>query len=294
VNGWSFLDLFSTSQTSKEETAESPLRCAPKICTKNAPFFAYQKQNATYGVVQGCCNSWNCPRCGEMRARQEYGRIVQGCKTLSEKHQLWFITITCRGKEMARGEADTNYGRWTNTLLTRWRTYCSRKGKQWCYVQVTERQKRGHPHSHILTTFCPDDLVEGQVEKWVSENSGVPKPIKVDALRSDYVRRSCVDVGLGDQYDISRVASVEACSRYVAKYLFKDTIFTTVWPTGWKRVRYSQNFPKLPERDTNAFVLLKREDWQKLASLADTVTVDADHTKDVVWNAIGYTGIKIK
>ena len=62
--------------------------------------------------------------------------------------------------------------------------------------------------------------------------------------------------------------TVEGASRYVAKYLFKDSIFTTDWPPRWKRVRYSQSFPKLRERKTDAFVLLKHEDWYRLASKA--------------------------
>lgn len=294
VGDWYFLDLFSTSQTLSSETKEDPLTCALPICIKNAPFFAYHKHDRHYGVVQGCCNDWTCPRCGVLRAKQEYGRIVQGCRELSEHHDLWFITITCRGREMSRGQADNSYGQWTNTLLTRWRTYCTRKGQAWHYAQVTERQKRGLPHSHILTSWQPPDVAMGTIRKWSQDISGHKVWENKQVLRSEYVRNSCVDVGLGEQYDISRVASVEAASRYVAKYLFKDTIFTTVWPKGWKRVRYSQSFPKLPERETNAFVLMTREDWNKLHYLAESISTDSDRTKEVVYNAIGWDGITIK
>jgi hypothetical protein len=98
--------------------------------------------------------------------------------------------------------------------------------------------------------------------------------VSVDALLSDYVRKACIAVGLGSEYDVSRVQSAEGASRYVAKYLFKPTIFTTNWPKGWKRVRYSQSFPKLDKAETNAFVLLSREDWNKLARLAPIITVN--------------------
>lgn len=289
-----FLDLFSTSQTFEGVPTENVANCASAICIKNAPYFAFQKHDTSYGVIQGCCNSWNCPRCGIMRAKHEYGRIVQGCKTLSEKYGLWFITITCRGKEMSKQSAEQNYGKWTNTLLTRWRTYSTRKGQEWYYAQVTERQKRGHPHSHILTTFDPCDTVSGTKRKWEMDNAGKRHYVEKEALFSDYVRRSCVAVGLGDQYDISRVASAEAASRYVAKYLFKDTIFTENWPKGWRRVRYSQSFPKLEREKSNAFVLMTREDWWKLASLASVITSDCDQTYDLVKNALGYTNILIR
>lgn len=268
--------------------------CAAISCINNAPYFAFKKQNNSYGVVQGCCNSWSCPRCGILRAKQEYGRIVNGCKILSEQHDLWFITITCRGKEMSKEKADANYGKWTNTLLTRWRTYASRKNQTWHYVQVTERQKRGHPHSHILTTFQPSDTVLGLVGKWEVDNAGKRRYVEKEALRSDYIRRSCDEIGLGDQYDISRVASVAGASRYVAKYLFKDTIFNTVWPKGWKRVRYSQQFPQLPERETTAFVLMTREDWRKLERLASIITVNDYVVGEIVKHHIPHTQVFFK
>jgi len=289
-----FLDPFSTSQTFTVYSPENVPICASPVCMKNAPFFAFKKREKTYGVVQGCCNDWHCPRCGIMRAKHEYGRIVEGCKTLSEEHDLWFITITCRGKEMSKRDADENYGTWTNTLLTRWRTYSTRHHQTWSYAQVTERQKRGHPHSHILTTFTPPDAVYGTKRKWEVDNTGTRRYVEKEAILSEYVRRSCADVGLGDQYDVSRVASVEAASRYVAKYLFKDTIFNTEWPKGWRRVRYSQNFPRLAREKSEAWVLMHREDWQKLQLLAEVVTVDSDYTREVVTNAIGYNNLIIK
>lgn len=265
--------------------------CASEKCINNAPFFAYNKHDNAYGVVQGCCNSWNCPRCGMQRAKQEYGRIVEGCRKLSEQHELWFITITCRGKVMSRDEAELGYGKWTNTLLTRWRKYSSDNGQAWHYAQVTERQKRGHPHSHILTTFRPPDAVSGFKRKWEVDNTGKRHYVSKETLLSNYIHRSCVAVGLGDQYDISRVASVEAASRYVAKYLFKPTIFDTIWPKGWRRVRYSNSFPKLEDKETNAFVLMTREDWRKLERLATVITVSDYVVGEIVKHHIPHTQV---
>jgi hypothetical protein len=78
---------------------------------------------------------------------------------------------------------------------------------------------------------------------------------------------------LGEQYDISVVQSAEGASRYVAKYLFKPSIFSANWPKGWKRIRYSQGFPDAQERETNAIVLLTQEDWYRLAEKTAIVTV---------------------
>jgi hypothetical protein len=86
---------------------------------------------------------------------------------------------------------------------------------------------------------------------------------------------------LGKEYDITPAGKVEAVSRYVAKYLFKENIFNDRWPKNWRRVRYSQSFPKLERRSTDAFVLLKRDDWEKLARIAVIVTAkDADAVEE--------------
>src|SRR4030042_2464971 len=96
------LDLFSTSQ--KES----------KICINHAPYICIPETDKPGHLSQGCCNDWTCPRCGELRAKHEYGRMVEGARTLvAEGKTLWFITITCRGDislDMATGSylADTN------------------------------------------------------------------------------------------------------------------------------------------------------------------------------------------
>lgn len=258
------LDLFSTTPT-KEEFCSDFLS---QICSYNAPYFAYEVTRKQWTVVQGCCNHWDCPRCGQQRAKQEYGRIVEGCRELAKNHTIYFITITCRGSDITQKEAENGYGEWTNRLLDAARQRCKRSLGSWHYVQVTERQKRGHPHSHILTTFDCGDLYTGYVEKWTTENSGKRKMEQKPTLRSHWLSKAVKRAGLGEQYDVSIAGTIEGASRYVAKYLFKETIFTDTWPKGWKRVRYSQSFPKLPERETNAVVLLKHEDWDNLAGKA--------------------------
>jgi len=251
------LDLFSTSPTYSKELCFSE-------CIYHAPFFALNDHDASYKVIQGCCNHWDCPRCGKIRARHEYGRIVEGARQLAEKHELYFITITCRGKDMSREEADENYGLWCNKLMDAWRLQSKRTGQTWCYVAVTERQKRGHPHSHIITTFKPADIAVDWKRKRVVVD-GKAFMAYVSALRSNYIASSVVRSGLGEEYDITQVRTAEGASRYVAKYMFKDSVFNTIWPKGWRRVRYSQSFPQLTREKSSAYVLLKREDWQRLA-----------------------------
>jgi hypothetical protein len=244
-------------------------------CTYGAPLFAYQRgdeDSKAYGVTQGCCNHWDCPRCGQLLARKNYGRIVEGSRTLAKKDDLYFVTFTCRGRDISRAVAEAGYLKWTNRVLTAMRTRTKRAGATWAYVGVTERQKRGHPHSHLLTTYKPHDLRMGTATKYRANDAGEPVGYSVKVLRSDWLEARCIAAGLGPQYDISAVEDVEACSRYVAKYLFKDALLTK-WPKGWRRVRYSQSWPQLPERKTNARVLLTAEDWYELAEDAVFVTV---------------------
>lgn len=263
------LDLFSTSPT----TALQRRRALSSPCTYNAPFFAYQTEQKTWHITQGNCHHWDCPRCGLGRASHEYGRMVEGCKILAERYDLYFITITCRGREISHEYAEEHYGEWTNRLLDAARIKSKREGGQWHYAQVTERQRRKHPHSHFITTFTPGDIRPGTDAEWRQKTRGKKGERPDTFARSDWLQGQVLRSGLGEQYDISIVRSAEAASRYVAKYLFKPAIFETSWPAGWKRIRYSQSFPPAKERKTDAIVLLTQEDWYNLAQRALFVTV---------------------
>lgn len=243
-------------------------------CSYGAPFFAFERTPKRFGVVQGCCNHWDCPRCGQMVARKHYGRIVEGARGLEKQGvKLAFMTITCRGKELPANEAFKNYLEWTNRLLDAMRARSQRVTKNhpreaWAYCQVTEKQTRSHPHSHILISYMPEDTVLGYVTKY-----GANGAYDVPALRSDWLEGEVVRAGLGKQYDISEAGNIEAVSRYIAKYMFKDSQFKTKFPPNWHRVRYSQTWPELAARKTNAKVLMTIEDWAELSSRA--VVVDA-------------------
>jgi hypothetical protein len=208
------------------------------------------------------------------RAKQEYGRMVNGCRMLAERHDLYFITVTCRGKEISHAYADEHYGEWTNRLLDACRIKSKREDCQWHYVQVTERQKRLHPHSHFITTFCPKDVDEEVKKKWRTSVDGQRRYYNHTSYRSNWFQKQVLASGLGEQYEISKVREAEAASRYVAKYLFKPSIFADSWPKGWKRIRYSQSFPKAAERETEAIALVTQEDWYDLAQKAVIVIVD--------------------
>lgn len=253
------------------------------FCIYNAPFFAAKQPPGHWRLIQGCCNHWDCPRCGEMRAKQEYGRIVEGCRKLTESgKQLYFITVTCKGLELSVEDALENYLKWTSKLLDAAYTKAKRMGLHWTYVQVTELQSRGHPHSHILTTFNPDDLETGTKRNF-GMHEGVYQWHDKEVLRSEWLQGQVLKSGLGEQYDISEVESVEGASRYVAKYLFKDEMFKYKFPKHWKRVRYAQSFPKLVKRENeNVLPLVTDNQWNDFLNERDEIFIKGDDKEAVL------------
>lgn len=293
------LDLYSTSQTLYSEDLGFDFFSPPKYrhqgCIYHAPFFAIEKTTSSgvWSLSQGSCNHWDCPRCGVIRAKEEYWRIVKGSEEIVQSGKdLYFITITTRGAGLSVAEAEENYLQWTNRLLTNLRAQSTRRMAYWCYVQVTERQKRKHPHSHILTTYRPMDLVEGAKLQYEQVN-GHKQAYWQEALRSDNLQASICASGLGEQYDISLVRSAAAVSRYVGKYLFKTSLHT-VWPVGWRRVRYSHNWPKtVYEHPSTAVALINKNDWFELAKVAETVITHDPEAQEIASNYLWAYPVKV-
>jgi len=249
-------------------------------CVNLAPYIFFIDGGGHGRIVQGCCNDWCCPRCGHIRARTEYGRIVNGAKEISDRdHKLYFHTITCKGRELSLEDAERDYLKWTNRLFSTCRARANKQEMFWCYAQVTERQRRLHPHSHIITSFLPDDAVPMTVRK--RGKDGVWRDREV--MYSEWWLDKNVSAGLGNQCEITEILNPVAVAVYVSKYLFKDAI-STVWPKGWKRVRYSQNWPKLPhEKPDIAFPLVRLQDWHKMESLDIKVYADSEQTLEAAY-----------
>jgi len=228
-----------------------------------------------------------------MRAKHEYGRIVEGARQLAKSHHLYFITITMPGTNTLI-ESEDKYLAATHQFLDAFRLHVKRAGAYWSYASVTERQpKRQHPHSHYLTTFGPSDAfyILEDYERYKSEVAAINREIPLEMrfspmleedipsmeMFSRYMTLQAVKSGLGVQCRISAVDQVEGVSRYIAKYLFKDMV-ATKWPKSWRRVRYSQNWPKLPKNaSTTAFPVIRAGDWRRVAMQQGTVeTADAE------------------
>lgn len=258
-------------------------------CEKHAPFIFYVDRAKKGHIVQGCCNDWNCARCGLIRAKQEYGRIVSGARKLSDQGvKLYFITLTCRGRELALEEAEKGYMGWTNRLLSTCRANAKKQGIPWVYVQVTERQKRLHPHSHLISSFCPSDATIGQK---VTDDGSIR-----EILISPWFVKKNISAGLGRQCEITEIRSPQAVAIYIAKYLFKNAMLTK-WPKGWKRIRYSQSWPESDivkdDADKVAFPLLAQSDWDSVANMGIPLLADSQETAKIA-NAHGVSRIQVQ
>jgi len=142
------LDLYSISQTgfhTRVDYFTGEFLGRHLKCDYGAPLVAYIVGGRGF-LRQGNCNHWDCGRCGVIRAKTEYRRVVDGCELLAQEHKLYFITITCRGREMPIETAEEKYLEWTNRLLTNCRTVAKRKSIHFAYVQITERQKKTRPN----------------------------------------------------------------------------------------------------------------------------------------------------
>lgn len=249
-------------------------------CENKAPYIFFIDNTGKPRIVQGCCNDWTCKRCGVIRAKKEYGRMVHGARELADAgHKLYFLTLTCRGREMSKKEAEAGYYGWTNATLNAMRNRAKRKGAEWFYSGVTERQKRGHPHSHYQITWMPEDATPYAKGKRLP-NGAIAKH---DCFYSEWLTQACVRAGLGKMTDITEVRSPVAVAVYQAKYMFKDAM-RTVWPKGWRRVRYSNNWPKLPvQKPVIAFPLLRYDDWKRMEAYGVTVYADSPETLEAAY-----------
>lgn len=286
-----FLDQLSTSQTNPDNLrllgvdrrtireTEAAIEEAEieqvETCPNHAPYLFFVDASGRGRLVQGCCNKWECPRCGVLRAKKEYGRMVHGARELqSQGCVLYFATFTCRGKEMSAFDAEKGYGDWCNRLLTNMRTKAKRAGSPWYTAGVTERQKRLHPHSHMIVTFLPDDALPYARGDWLP-NGAIAKH---DCLYSAWFVGACESAGLGKMADYSEIKSPVAVAVYLGKYFFKDTMRTD-WPRGWKRIRYSNSWPKLPLRKPEiTFPLVHFSDWLRMEALDLIIHADSDAT----------------
>jgi hypothetical protein len=196
------------------------------------------------------------------------------------------LTLTCKGNEDLEA-SEANFGANTAKFWDALRIKAKRAGVTLAYCAITERQQRGHPHIHAIINYAPPDVI-GIVDNYKtycdqvialrdhipSEMWYAPEKLTDESGQQRLDFRQCfsswlalqaVKSGLGVQVRIAVIDAVEGASRYIAKYLFK-VLKDEKFPKHWKRVRYSQSWPKLEtDKATSAFVVMSRWDWYLVA-----------------------------
>jgi len=231
-------------------------------CAYGAPLVAIRNANKAK-IIQSCCNHWDCPRCGKVLAEHAQERMLLGAGLLMRNGPLYFWTFTCRGKDLDLETADDDYYGWTNRALANLRYHAKKDAAIWTYVQVTERQQRGAAHSHFIHTYLPSDAELDRTDEKGREH-----------YQSAIFRRACVMAGLGWQYDITLINSPMAVALYISGYLTKHA-HSDVFPRKWKRVRYSRQWPALPEHAPDwSLPLFNGVQWEKLDKCSEVFETD--------------------
>jgi len=175
------------------------------------------------------CKLWSCPVCGPINATLWAWRADAGARLLGKEHPLAFITLTSHEKLAANASLRVLPSAW-GKLQDRLRRAASGQ-----YLIVPELHKNGRVHLHGLFTH-------GLKKKWFKDNA-----------------REC---GMGYQVDSQEVISLGGVAAYVTKYLTKS-IVEPQFAKGFRRVRTTRNWPKLPEkipRDGLSFVLFEHDE----------------------------------
>ena len=186
-----------------------------KSSQKCISFFAFNSKGTIRAVP---CGKWSCEVCRKKNA-QMWGWRAQ-IHIDNATHTYWCWTFTLGSKYKTRKQGYESLKRlWDNLRTVIRRNYSkSPSGAtiKWTYLAFVEEQpkKRKMPHFHILTN--------------------IPSPYRI----KDWA----VFLGFGFEAYEDEVVGKQA-ARYVSKYVSKGG---TDMPRGFRRVRSSQNWAKLP------------------------------------------------
>jgi hypothetical protein len=160
------------------------------------------------------CKSWNCSRCGPLRAK----RYKYAIRSVAEAMRLQrFLTLTLDPKKI---EGDPI--RYLNDAFAKLRVYLQREfGVAPRYIRILEFQENGNPHFHIL------------IDRYID---------------LEWIRRAWVAVGGGFMVDI-RLVDVHRVSRYLSKYLTKELLMSA--PLRCRRVTTSRGIKLLEKKPSD-------------------------------------------
>jgi len=189
----------------------------PPVCTaKNRPLMVARNRDLMLAVLfRPRCKSWQCPACAEINKNLWTVRAYGGAHFLmGQGQELFFITLTSHEK-LTPDQTLWTWPRAWAKLRDRMRY---ENNGTFHYLMVPERHKSGRLHVHAVES-------SGLGSRWFKDNA-----------------REC---GMGFQAKEEKITSPVGAAVYTVKYLAKS-ITETNWPRGFRRVRASRSWPKLP------------------------------------------------
>lgn len=208
------------------------------------------------------CRSWACPACAEVNKALWIARTYHGAETLSQSGlSLYFLTLTSH----ERLKAEQTLYVWPKAWAKLRDKMKYVNGGVFQYLMVPERHQDQRLHIHAV------------------ETAGLSQSVVKDLARES---------GLGYMATEDEIATPAGAAFYAGKYLSKQLDFNR-WPKGFRRVRTSQGWPKLPEQDKPEGWLFNLLDYRvsvqdEMARLSDSgfyVTI-LDHIS--AWDMINY------
>lgn len=188
--------------------------------TKDIIIFGWNNGEKKAIIFNPACKSWNCPHCSEVNKAEWIHQAARGSMLLwQDGATLQFVTLTSRGYTTPVSSVEYFKVNWPKlrkraaSLTKAWQPFT---GCTWAYFLVPERHKSGVLHAH----FVAATHIEG--ERWWKDNAYAS--------------------GFGYIAKVQAMIDPKGVAYYIAKYLQKDA-GDAAWPTNFRRVRHSQNWP---------------------------------------------------
>ncbi len=182
-----------------------------------------EKGKTSSRYVRLGCKKWVCPKCGAKKVKRLRHAII---KTAVEKNMRRFLTLTLDPKSCSPEESIY----YIKKSWDKFRVYLKRKfGVSVSYIAITELQKSGYAHLHILV----DRYIQ---QSWISANwqaVGGGKIVFITLV------------------DIQRIAG------YLSKYLTKELLLGGYKPNQ-RRYTTSRDIVLFVKKTTGKWKLIKK------------------------------------
>lgn len=206
---------------------------AARVCNApNRPFLmARDDQQKRLLLYRPSCKLWSCPACAESNRRRWTATIANGVNHYQqdESNSWFFVTLSTHEKLFGFDQ----------------QLYVWRDG----WTKLKERMRRaavGKLRYVLLPELAPET---NRLHQHMLVNQGFgakPRKSPKKGYSCSWLHDNPRQCGLGYANDIKPIDSPAAAAAYTAGYIGK-ALTVTDWPTNFRRVRTSTNWPELPD-----------------------------------------------